>query len=106
MRSGTRSEEEQRREGARVAVLLAQALTLISTWPLWTLRALPPRLPLLDVPLSCGLPLLISLALTWRWPMRGALVHAAMLGGSVLLDTTPCDGRPEQRFTNSNMPRH
>ena len=86
--------DERRREGARLLVLGAQALTLLSTWSLWSVRTAPPNLPLLDLPLPCGALLLLSLPAAWRWKKEGALLHAALFALSVLLDMTRLTAAP------------
>jgi hypothetical protein len=90
----TRHAREAAREHARRVVLLAQAATILSTWPLWSVRVLPPNLPLIDLPLPSHVPLLLSLAVAWRWPARGALLHALVLALAVLLDTTRLTAAP------------
>jgi hypothetical protein len=82
------------REHARRVVLLTQAATILSTWPLWSVRVLPPNLPLIDLPLPAHVPLLLSLAVAWRWPARGALLHALVLALAALLDMTRLTAAP------------
>lgn len=86
--------DDKRREWARRLVVLAQALTLLSTWPLWSVRMAPPNLPLVGLPLPCGALLMLSLAVAWRWKREGALLHAVLFGLSVLLDTTRLTAAP------------
>lgn len=75
-------------ERARRIVLLGQGITVLSTWPLWSVRDAPPNLPLWDLALPCHFPLLLSLLVALRWPARGALLHALTLAFATLLDTT------------------
>ena len=75
------------RYAALCLAVCCQAATILISWPAWNLRTAPPNLPLLPVPeVSFGIPLLISLAATLVWPVRGAIAHAVLLTLAIAAD--------------------
>lgn len=66
-----------------------QAITLVTTWPLWQPRDYPPLLPLAELPsIAFGPPLLASLGLVLVLPRLGIWAHLAALGLAFVADQT------------------
>ena len=69
--------------------LVAQAVTIWITWPLWEVRSAPPNLPLFNVgdfPMSFTLTLMASLVLIVWFPRVGIWFHLMVLLSAALLD--------------------
>lgn len=63
-----------------VLAVLAQATTILITWPTWNVRTDPPNLPLLDMPpFSMGWLMLASLALPFFLRRSGSWIHLVIL---------------------------
>lgn len=75
-------------EGLRVVLVLCQAAMIAQTWRLFSVRTLPPNLPLWSwLPqLDMGPVLLASLVLVLVRPRVGVVVHAALLAAALGLD--------------------
>lgn len=70
-----------------VVCVVAQAVTLGLTWPLWQPRESPPHLPLFDLPqLPFGLVLACTLVLSLAYPRSGVRAHVAALIVSFVFD--------------------
>ncbi|WP_235990853.1 DoxX family protein [Bremerella alba] len=68
------------RYGMLVVAVVAQAATILITWPLWQVREAPVHLPLVDLPqIPFGGWLLATLVLVLIRPRMGLAVHAASL---------------------------
>jgi len=68
------------RYGLLVVAVIAQAATLLITWPLWQVRQTPVHMPLIDLPqIPFGVWLLTTLVLVLVRPRLGLAVHAASL---------------------------
>lgn len=77
----------QVRYGLLVVAVVAQAATLLITWPLWQVRDTPVHLPLVDLPqIPFGGWLLVTLVLVIVRPRLGLAVHAASLLLSFVFD--------------------
>jgi hypothetical protein len=67
--------------------VVAQAATVLITWPLWQARVDPPTLPVVDLPdWSFGYAMLASLALVLVRPRWGLVSHAVVLLVACLFD--------------------
>lgn len=71
----------------RWLVVVAQATTILITWPLWQARTSPPMLPAIEGPLLNMGPLLLSslVVVVWR-PKLGVTLHTAVLVAAMMLD--------------------
>lgn len=75
------------RYGMLLAAVVAQAVTILLTWPLWQVREAPVHLPLFDLPqVPFGWWMLGTLGLVLFRPRLGLLVHAAALLVSFAFD--------------------
>jgi hypothetical protein len=74
----------------RPVFVLAQAATILITWPLWQARSDPPLLPLIDgLPqIDTGLILLATLVVILFKPEAGVIAHTAVLLVAFALDQT------------------
>lgn len=73
----------------RWLVVACQAATLLITWPLWRVHALPPMLPALPLPaFDLGPWLLASLAVVLLRATAGVTLHTALLAYAMLVDQT------------------
>jgi len=73
----------------RVALVWCQAATLLITWPLWQVHRSPPMLPAVGLPpLDLAPMLLFSLVMVLMSPVRGMLIHTALIAYAVLADQT------------------
>lgn len=68
------------RYGLLLAAVMAQAATILLTWPLWEVREAPVHLPMFDLPqIPFGLWMLATLGLMLLRPRLGLVVHAVSL---------------------------
>ncbi len=75
------------RYGLLVVCVVAQASTILLTWPLWQVREYPVHLPVIDVPqIPLGLWMLATLALILLRPRWGLMVHIGSLLVAFALD--------------------
>jgi hypothetical protein len=74
----------------RPAFVVAQAASILITWPLWQARADPPPLPVLEgLPqVDMGLVLLATLALVLFKPEAGVIAHSVALVVAFAMDQT------------------
>ncbi len=74
----------------RAVVIACQAQTIALTWPLWQVRASPPLLPLVGfVPqFGCGVLLLATLVVVFRFPRAGIAAHFTALAFAIAQDET------------------
>lgn len=73
----------------RWLLVVCQAATVLSTWPLWQVRETPPLLPAVELPqLPFGIALLATLALVLRAPRAGVAAHVAVLLYAFAADQT------------------
>ncbi|MFI4874295.1 MAG: DoxX family protein [Blastopirellula sp. JB062] len=76
-----------RQYGLLVVCVLAQAATLLITWPLWQVRQTPVHMPVADLPqIPFGVCLLATLVLLLVRPRLGLVIHIATLALSFLFD--------------------
>ncbi|PQO41847.1 hypothetical protein C5Y96_00295 [Blastopirellula marina] len=70
-----------------MVAVVAQAATILITWPLWQVRDTPVHMPLIDLPqISFGGWLLVTLIVVLGRPRMGLAVHAASLLLSFVFD--------------------
>ncbi|HEY8143328.1 MAG TPA: MauE/DoxX family redox-associated membrane protein [Kofleriaceae bacterium] len=73
----------------RWLLVLCQAATIVTTWPLWQVRESPPLLPAVGLPqMSVGIALLATLVLVLRAPRVGVALHVALLLYAFVADQT------------------
>jgi hypothetical protein len=66
---------------------LAQALTVIITWPTWKVRDAVPNLPVFDMPqFDWGVLVLLSVVVALLIPKQGVWIHLAVLVAATLAD--------------------
>lgn len=75
------------RYGLLVVAVIAQAATILITWPLWQVRETPVHMPLIDLPqIPFGWWMLVTLVFVLVAPRTGLAVHAASLLLSFVFD--------------------
>ena len=79
--------------GFLVVCILAQAITILLTWPTWQFREAPVNLPwIASTPqFSCGILLIVTLVLALVSPRKwGVTIHLIVLGIAILMDQFRC----------------
>ncbi|WP_146118956.1 hypothetical protein [Blastopirellula marina] len=73
--------------GMLIVCVVAQATTIVFTWPLWQVRESPVHLPAIDLPqMPFGFLLLATLGLMLFWPRLGLALHVTALLISFVFD--------------------
>jgi uncharacterized membrane protein YphA (DoxX/SURF4 family) len=73
--------------GLRVALVVAQAATVLLTWKVWQPRSFPPILPLVQLPgFPAGWAMIASLAVVLARPRVGVPLHAVVLAVAIVAD--------------------
>ncbi len=71
----------------RYLAVTMQAIAIIVTWQLWSVRETPPNLPLFGLPaVSVGWALLASLVLVLVRPLWGVALHSVLLAVAIVTD--------------------